>query len=271
MAVLAVARPFLPAVRVRLEAPVDVAADEEVEKAIGIVVEERCARAPPSPTRARLRRDVFEATAEVAVEKVSAEVRHVEVHPAVVVVVAGGHSHRVAFGPEQPRGGSHVGEGPVPAIAIQSIRETGRGLLGLGARGHGVEQPGAVREEDVQPPVVVVVEHGHAPAHGFDEVLLRRGGGLVLEVDSAGHGDVGEGPEGVVGSASAAHLDEVGAGQRHGCGRGRGGPPRAPHGGAPSRRSLSWVARFGSRATSASSCARAPARSLASRRVRPRL
>jgi len=42
----------------------------------------------------------------------------------------------------------------------------------------------AVDEENVEQPVVVVVEEGDASAHGLDEVFFGLRAGLVLEVDT---------------------------------------------------------------------------------------
>ena len=81
---------------------------------------------------------------------------------------------------------------PSGVLAVQAVPELAVGLVGQLAGRHRVVDLRAVREEDVQPAVVVVVEQGHAAAHGLHQVLVRRGGVLVREVDAGRLGDVGE-------------------------------------------------------------------------------
>ena len=94
-----------------------------------------------SPTRAVLR-DVGErAVARVAVERVGAEVRDVEVHAAVAVVVARARAHAVAAVPDARRRGGIL-ERAVAAVAEQPMPAR--------CAHRRVGQRAAVDEEDVQ-------------------------------------------------------------------------------------------------------------------------
>src|SRR5439155_11363157 len=77
------------------------------------------------------------------------------------------------------------------------------------------------RADEDHPSVVVVVEKGAAPAQGLQQVLLRRGGVRVLEVNPHGPGDIGE-PD-VGGGGSSRQQQERATGQGPGD---RAGAPR---------------------------------------------
>ena len=128
------------------------------------------------------------------VEGVAAVAGDVEVGEAVVVVVADRHPHAVAVlrHPGEARLLRDVGEGAVRLLVEEAVPEAGVRLVGPLPRGHGILEPRAVREEDVQPAVLVVVEEGDASAHGLEQVLVRGRGALVLEVDPERRRDLGE-------------------------------------------------------------------------------
>ena len=173
--------------RRRRQIEVDVVRREEIEPAVAVEVEERTSRAPP---RARLcqagfRRHVLErAVSEVSIQVVLAIVGHEQIDVAVVVVVARAR----ALAPAARRetcARRHVFEGAIALVAIQVIRR----LLSL----RKTFEHRAVDEEDVEPSVFVIVEHGRAAAGGFEQVLV----GLFSTVDSCRDqarlaGDVGE-------------------------------------------------------------------------------
>ena len=81
-----------------LQGVVQVIADEEIEQTVAIDVHERCGHAPRRGiVRPRGLRHVRERAVPVVVEHlVAAEAGQVEIDPAVVVDVAGGHAHAVA-------------------------------------------------------------------------------------------------------------------------------------------------------------------------------
>ena len=95
------------------------------------------------------------------VEHVVAVVGDEQVVKAVVVVIAHGDGRRPARA-DEPGPLGHVGERAVAVVPIQAIRRPRRRAL----------QPGAVQHEEVEPPVVVVVEERDAAADHLDDVAL---------------------------------------------------------------------------------------------------
>ena len=132
-----------------------VVGDEEVEVPVAIEIRERAAGAPQRRSDAGEARDIGEdAVAAVAVQHVRAEVGDVEIDPAVVVVVARAGAHAVLTMANRRSLGDVV-ERAVAAIPIQAVPRLPRDRR-IG------ERP-AVDQEDVEPPVVVVVEEQPAP------------------------------------------------------------------------------------------------------------
>ena len=187
MAIGAIAWLLLAAVAVGLKAPLHVARDEQIELAVVVVVEEPRARAPPASrdTPARLGHVGERAVAVVVIQRVAAVIRHVEIFEAVVVVVAHRDAHAVLVlrHAGESRLLRDIDERAVRSLVVQPVPECRVGLVRQLARGHRVVEPGAVRQEDVQPAVVVVVQQRHAAAHRLDQVLVRRRGVLVREGD----------------------------------------------------------------------------------------
>ena len=96
----------------------------------------------------------------------------------VVVVVGRGGPHRVADA-SCARDVGHIGEAHAAVVPKQAIR-VGRRRFLEGWRWC------AVREENVRPAIVVVVEDGEAAGRALDVVLLGRGRMLVDEVQPSG-------------------------------------------------------------------------------------
>ena len=130
----------------------------------------------------------------VVVEGVAVVVGDVEVGEAVVVVVADRRPHAVAVlrHPREARLLRDVGERAVGASGGRGGSRSEGPTCRAASRGHGILEPRAVREEDVQPPVLVVVEEGDASAHGLDQVFVRGRRAVVLEVDPDRRRDLGE-------------------------------------------------------------------------------
>ena len=180
---------------VLLEGPLQIAGHEQIEAAVVVVVEEPGAGAPSAGPDPRAGGDVGErAVSLVAIEPVAAIAGDVEIREAVVVVVADRHAHPVdaVCGAAETGLLRHVDEGAVTLLPVQAVPEPRVRLVGPLPRRLRVVDPRAVREEQIEPAVVVDVEHGHAAAHGLEQVLAGGGGVLVLEVERGGPGDVGE-------------------------------------------------------------------------------
>ena len=115
-------------------------------------------------------------------EVIGSQRSDVDVGIAVVVIIGDGTAESIHFNRESRRFG-YVGEGAVFIVVV----EGGEGLAGTMAGPiHGVDQ------QDVLPPVIVVVEEADAAAHGFGEVLFSECAAVVFEVDAGLGGDVGE-------------------------------------------------------------------------------
>src|SRR5207244_5750330 len=97
-------------------------------------------------------------------EDVMAPEAAVQVVPAVVVVVTDTNT-RLPSGLSQARTFRHVREGAIP-IVLEQVR--GRRFTRRPARA----EPVTVRQVDVQPAVVIVVEKGEAASLGFHNVSL---------------------------------------------------------------------------------------------------
>src|SRR4029077_11096617 len=192
MAVSSITGFALTAENVGAEIPLHIARDDQIEPAIPIVVDETRARTPSAAAHARFGGNVGEAAvAVVVIKSVASQVGHEQINVAIVIVVTGGHAHAVQ--PSlQPRGFSHVGERAIAIVVIKTVPEPGVGLIGCSGTGHRGLDPCAVDEKHIEPSVVVIVEHGHATAHGFRKIFLTGSAGLVLESNSGFWGYVFE-------------------------------------------------------------------------------
>ncbi len=80
--------------------------------------------------------------------------------------------------------GADVSEGAVVVVAVK--------LSGMAFAGAHVLQRGTIDEEDVHPSVIVVIENGDAPAHGFHDVAFFLASAGEVEINSGGASHVGE-------------------------------------------------------------------------------
>ena len=200
-----------------LEVDLHVPADEQVQAPVAVVVGEAAPGRPAAARQARPRRDVGErAVVVVVIEVVPTESGDVEVLPAVPVHVGGAGTHP----PARVRDAGPVGDVLEPAVPEVAVERAARGLRVLrGLDGQRVHQV------DVDPPVVVVVEEGHAAGHRLDDVLLV-GGGVVLERHAGLGADVAEEKPGRI---AARDLSESDRGDERESERDRSGqepPPR---------------------------------------------
>ena len=172
------------------DVPIEIAGDEQVQPSIVIVIEESGGGRPATGADARLRRHIGERSiAVVAVEGVPPIARDVEIRESVVVVIADGHAHAVVVpGAGETRRGCHIRETAVAVLPIQPVPIRRIPTGEVGGEFCGIVQLPAVNQEDVEKAVVVVVEQGHAAAHGFDQVFLRRRGIAMREIDPGGVG-----------------------------------------------------------------------------------
>ena len=116
---------------------------------------------------------------------------HVEIDPTIVIIVASGDAHAEAF-TFHPSTFSYVFKCAISFLMIESVPESGIGLVGQGALRHRVFQQCAVGKEDIHPPIVVVIKDRHAAAHRLQKVLDRSRRSRMFEIDFRERGDVGE-------------------------------------------------------------------------------
>ena len=120
------------------------------------------------------------------IENIFPVVRYVQVGITVVVVIADRHSHAVvaiaSFCQTSLLG--NVREAAVFILAIKAVPVTRIVAIEILWRWHRTRNPAAVHQENIEQPVVVVIEQGHAARHGFDQILLRSGGILQGKVQA---------------------------------------------------------------------------------------
>src|SRR5258708_9297476 len=151
--------------------------------AVVVIISEGGTRPPASGVSySGCRGDIGErAIAIVVVEHARIEIRNIKVFPAIIVVVAdGGAKSPTAM--REPSLGGHIGKSAVVVIVIELARMA---LLCLQ-----ILQRGAVHQEDVHPPVVVVVKDCDSAAHGFHDVMFFRAAAGEVEIDAGGAGYV---------------------------------------------------------------------------------
>ena len=98
--------------------------------------------------------------AVVAVEFVLPVIGDEEVFKAIVVVVSNAHPGAPAR-IEQPRLRSHIFECPIAIVVVETVARAGGNTLQLAP----------ADDEDVHPPIVVVIEEGASTAHRLDDVF----------------------------------------------------------------------------------------------------
>ncbi len=165
-----------------LDSIIKIVHHEEIEQPIVVVVEPPCSHRPSlaefwnHPSNSCLLGHVGECTVSIVMEKlVAVDSGHVKIDESIIVVVAGGHSHRIPD-PLQARFLGYIGEGAVPIVAEEAVPVTGVGLF---QRRDGR----AIGEEDVEQAVVVVVEDTDSTRHGLKRVPLRTDAVLEFEFD----------------------------------------------------------------------------------------
>ena len=181
---------------------VDVVGHEQIDVAVPVVVQECCAGAPAILRRDHRIRDIGErAVAIVAVQRVGAEVRDVQVQIAVVVVVTHGQAHAVAAVAEarfighvhEPLGHDAVRPN-LQIVAVQTIATFGS-LQSIRVDAIGVRQC-AERERlhgiHIQVAIAVVIKQPAPGARNLREVILTGSAGGVNEVQAGDLGDINE-------------------------------------------------------------------------------
>ena len=165
------ARPAVVAKEVVGFSVIDIAADEQVQAAVIIVVEPDGAGCPTRRFHTGAFGDIGKgAVTVVAVKNAVTVGGHEEIGPTVVVVVPDHHPHPERAACYTRRFGD-IGKGAVAVVAVERIAQRlGRFVEIAGA---------AVDQVDVHPAVVVVIEKRTARAYRLGQVTLGRHGIFV--------------------------------------------------------------------------------------------
>jgi len=161
---------------------IQVVHDNKIEQAIVVVIEPSCGDRPRFSEvgnhtgDSRFLGHVCEGAVTIVVQElVVVDAGNVKIDEAIIVIVAGGHSHGVADALQASFLG-YIGEGGIPVVAEEPVGITGIALL---KRRDGR----AIGKENVQQAVIVVVEDSNAAGHRFKRVPLRTDAVLELELD----------------------------------------------------------------------------------------
>ena len=179
---------FVAHFRVNFPGPLDVVAHEQIELSVIVVIQPGRTGAPVvgRTAHACLQGRLPEFPVAFVVKKMIAPDRGDEyVVQSIVVVVANRNTHAVKTHVESRTGGG-VGEMPRAIVVIEGVR--GR----LFPFGNMPGPPGRIHEKQVGRAIVIVVEEGHASAHGFGQELVAISAVVVDEDDPGFSGDVGE-------------------------------------------------------------------------------
>ena len=152
------------------------------------------------------------AVAAIVEEGVALDAGDEQVGVSVVVIIACRDADVVASASHAGFVG-HVFEGPVVSVAVEAVAVLRAGLFERWLLR-------AVGEIDVGIAVVIVIEHGHAAGHGFDLVLLGRGGIAQHEADAGTRGAILEVRAGRRGSGHGSRQRAAAAARKaalHGC------------------------------------------------------
>ena len=169
--------------------PFHVPSHKEIEMAVVIVIEEARGNRPAAARHACFFGDIGKGSvAIVVVQDIFSIARHEEVSKTIVIIVSDCHTHAVIARTcsRQACGFGDVGEAAVLVLAVEPVPIAGVGAIEFLRELHGTCQMAAVDQKDVEQAVVIVVEQGHTPGHGLDEVFFGSGRILQCEVQPAG-------------------------------------------------------------------------------------
>ena len=86
----------------------------------------------------------------------------------------------------------HISKSAIAVITVEAVPETRIGFVRRRATWHRILNLRSIHEEQINATVVVVVEHGHAAAHGLGQILLAGAAGFLFESNPGFGGHVGE-------------------------------------------------------------------------------
>ena len=77
-------------------------------------------------------------------------------------------------------------------VTIKTVPEARVGLVGRSTARHRVRDSRPIDEKQIEPPVIVVVEHGNAGAHRLRKIFLTGPAGRMFETNAGSCRDVFE-------------------------------------------------------------------------------
>ena len=176
------------AVLVVVDGEIDVVRHVEVHVAIVVDVSKSATRTPRFRSHPGLAGHILETgSAVVPVQRVGADAGHVDIVPAIVVIVGRTGAHAEVRPPDAGSIG-YVGEfKAAPEVAVVSIEPVTSRF-----RDAFVNEGTPVDQQDIRPAVVVVVEDQRTGPHRLGHVLPGTRAVFVGEVDTGRRGDDGE-------------------------------------------------------------------------------
>ena len=182
--------PIQTAKDIMLGRPPDVVADEQIEQTVAIEIEPHRRRAECGPVaQPGLTRHIDEGAFSIVLKKpVLADTGNKHILMPVVVVVSDSNTHPVHTHRESG-GFSDVSKRAVPIVLIQFQR-------GSLKRPSGPVR--AVKDQNVEPAIAVVIEKRATRPHSLREVLGAKRPGVVMEINARGLRDVYEMEAGIL-------------------------------------------------------------------------
>ena len=149
----------------KLEVPIHVTQDDEVQPSIAIVVEPTGAGGPSRSVEPELAGHVRKgADTLVAVHDVPAISRDVKIDETIIIIISCGHTEAVAAAFDASELGD-ICKSAIRFLMIESIPEAWVVLVWLVVGRHRIAESRAVCEIDIEASVVVVIKERHAAAH----------------------------------------------------------------------------------------------------------
>src|SRR5271170_7048131 len=173
--------------------PLDIPEDHKIEESIAVEIDP-CGGSGPSAARytgflSYIRKG---SVPIVVVEVIAAIGRYIKVFIAFVVVVADGYPHAVA---RALKAGlfRNVFKVSIGFLMVETVPILRASLLRNCALRRGIFEGRAIDEEEVEPPIVVIIKKRDARTHRLNKIFLRRVRGLMQKVNPDVQSNIREG------------------------------------------------------------------------------
>src|SRR5262249_32056068 len=173
---------------VMFDVPIEIPGDKQIEFAVVIVIEKSCRSRPAASFHTCQRRHVGECPITIIViEHVTTVTGEVDIRKPVVIIIPRRNAHAIV---RLARAGESrlLGDVRKATVVILTVQTVPVGWVAAGELSwqfNRVVESAAVYKKNVDQPIVVVIQQGHSAAHRFNQVLLRRGGVVVNEVEAS--------------------------------------------------------------------------------------